>query len=472
MHAILAALLTLTCQSGEFFEAEADVLRNREAALVRITAAEARTLRRNTKATRYGSFVVHAGEAVEEVHGDWREDIVFLVQAGGEWWHLRGDLLRHTGIDRRFTPHDHPRLPRVSRVDDGLIAYRIDYDWMGQGSEHADLTFLIDLRRKPFRTIVVRCANQGFTGVCGGPNHVATPKRDLSCEWRRDAGDFRCQSRETRHLGWTSRTATRIFWLLRDETIFPSRFDMATYSSGRAFADAVAGDRDVIKQRVLIDGIGFVDPLFELSRNEILFGAPSRDAQLAMRFFLLRREPASWTEVRTQLLGDGQYTVPRPKNYPHEETTAGFTPEAPRIHFSAVELEPVVKPRRLIEVVATEEDARTIFWIMIDSHHSGAIRVATTEAEHVECEQDIRPPSATWLCVPDDGLPGLIQALGSQLVSRPRASCWTTGTIDWKRDKGWVVDLRDAPCTDPVRGPQAVTIGADGELRVVAARDP
>ena len=476
MYTILAAMLTLSCQSGELFEAEADILRNREVSFVRISAAEARTLRRNAKATRYGSFVVYAGEMVEEVHGDWREDVVLLVENDGEWWHLRGDLLRHFGIGRRFTPFDHPRLPRVSRIDDGLIAYQIDYDWMAQGSGHVDLTFLIDLRRKPFRTIVVRCANQGFTGVCGGPHHVLTPKRDLSCEWRKDVGDFRCQSRETRHLGWTSRTATRTFWLLRDETIFPSRFDMATYSSGRAFADAVARDRDVIKQRVLIDGIGFVDPLYELSRNEILFGAPSRDAQLAMRFFLLRRNPASWTEVRTQLLSDEQYTVPRPKNYPHVETTAGFTPEAPRIHFSAVELEPVVKSRRLVEVVATEEDARAIFWIMVDHGGSrvatGAIRVATTEAEHLECEQDIRPPSATWLGVPDDGLPGLIQALRSQLVSRPQASCWTTGTIDWKRDRGWVVDLREAPCTDPMRSPEAVTISADGELRVVAAKDP
>jgi hypothetical protein len=104
---------------------------------------------------------------------------------------------------------------------------------------------------------------------------------------------------------------------------------------------------------------------------------------------------------------------------------------------------------------------------------TGAIRLATTEAEHRECEQSIRPPSATWLCVPDDGLPGFAQVMPSQIEWEAadqkvvQQSCWKSGSIAWSAQMGWVVDLREAPCTDPVRPPQAVTIGANGELGIV-----
>ena len=485
MNVVLAAVLVLSCDASEYAPAETKILRDRTVWLERVSAAEARNLRRYAKAVDLGRagghrLIAYAGEELDFSYGDWRIGTVFLLETrgenGSEWWHLResenGHLLFTHSLSL-YGPVDRPRLPDVALVDRNvpLIRFAIGYHRL---SAQTRITFLIDLRPKSFRVVAMHCLNYGATGVCGGPNHYFTPKRDLSCRWRSKASDFRCVSRETMNLRWTTRTATRTFWLLSDRSIPPSRANAATYPSGQAFADAVARDRDALKQRVVIDGIGLVEPIFDFSNDE-LFGATSLEPAMTARFFLLQRDRGRWIEIPATRLADERYAARRSKNEQDDPTTPGFTPEEPHVHFTAVELEPIVKRRRLIEVVATEGEGRTVYWVMVDYAASpiatGAIRLATTEAEHGTCEKHVRPPSATWLGVPwEDGLPGYIQAIPSQIEweagneKTGQQACWRSGTIDWSAKQGWLVDLHEAPCTDRVRPPQAVTIGANGEL--------
>jgi hypothetical protein len=492
MHLLLAAVLVLNCEPPNEYETRnTRVVREPQLELVRIAAAEARRRTAETKAFDFGAFeahglsrvVVHAGEPGEYYDRMWIERTVVVLELrtarGTEWWHLRepeDELLINI---RGSALHDRPRLPRVSLVSRALPLLRFEFDreWLSSNSGGTvGHTLLVDLRMRPLRMVLIRCGREFFGGQCGGPNDMFTVKRHLSCQWRGAASDFRCRSREVLHVGWTTRAATREFWLLSDETIAPSRFDAVRYPNGRLFAAAASADRDALKRRVLIDRVGIVEPLFEVSRNRILFGAPSHETGLMIRLFVLELEPARWSEVPMTRLADSRYPVTGVTSEWRPGLAADYTPDHPRLHFDAQELEPVIGKRRLIEVVVTEDDERAIFWVMFDRSDVGAIRVATSAAEHFECGKMIRPPSAFWLGVSDDGLPALVNALPSHhewvegSADAPVPYCWTSGTIGWRRGTGFVATLRDAPCIDPYKEAKAVTIGPYGQLSLQSVR--
>lgn len=483
MNAILAAVLVLNCQPEEYQSIHARIERQPALELVRISAAEAGKLREPAKAFDFGAFdaygfsrvVVHAGDLL--VNDDLERFVVLLETRGArghEWWELREPyselLYDDTYTDRR---HVRPRLPDVALVSQAfpLIRIGIRQEYRGmQSSGEIDYTLLIDLRRAPFRMLVVRCANEWVGGRCGGHDSYHSARQSLWCRWSESRGDFRCESNEWMNTGWVSRAASRSFWLLADETIPPSRFDAVTYASGRGFAAAAARDRNALKRRALIDRIGVVRPIFEVSRGTILFAAPARDAAMMVRFFALRLDPPRWREIHTVRLADAGYAAVRDRRDWRETLSDEYTPGDRWLHYDAEELLPSMPGRRLVEVVVTEGDARAIFWVVFDRGETGAIRVATTEAEYRECGTLVRPPSAIWLGVPDEGLPAFVQALPSHEehlevnAELPRRVCWSSGTIDFRRGKGWIVAMREAPCTDPSRKALVASIGPYGEL--------
>ena len=463
---MIAALLFLTirCVEGDFERADARVTYESGLALV---AVETEPDLRTTTRHRLDDLSVHAGDRLVGSDGEPPERALLLyVSDGGRWWQLR-DRGKLPVIEERWQVNggQPPQPIVVDRVRPRLVRVTYAGLWRGVNSDgRKTRTMLLDFTRaQPRIAVAIDCDEAGAGGACGAPNAAHAPHTELTCD-----ETLRCTSTERLRTDWATRTATRSFHLLTNETIAPRRFDAVTYRSGDAFARAFHADRGAIRQRTLIEHVGVVEPLFELSRNEVLLAAPPRVESVAVRFFLLSRNPARWREIPlTRLSDDGYPATPRGEAV----LARDHTPEPSPLQFRTFDLE-LKGNARLLEVLAQEGESRAIYWIMLDrAGRTGALRVATDTPEWRHCGSVIFPPSATALGIPQDGLPAVVEAIHSwQRLDLDQGTlpkrCDTIGTIDWSAAGGWIVDLHERPCTDPAPRPFAATITGDGWIGV------
>lgn len=463
---MIAALLlfSIQCVNGDFGQAEARVSYKSEQRLVEL---QKKPDLRSLKRYRFDDVTIYAAAVLADRNEAGPERTLRLYAVRAEkWWQLReqgkAPLVEDGWEVNRHEPGE-PVL--VERARKHLMRVSYAGRWRGANASGRNTrTLLLDFAdEQPRIAVTVACEESGGGGACGAPNHAHSPHRELTCD-----GTLRCTSTETLRTDWATRTAARMFHLLTNETIPPRRFDAVTYRSGNAFAQAFAADRGVIRQRALIETVGVVEPLFQLSHDRVLFAAAPRVESVAVRFFLLSREPARWREIPLARLPDDGYPA-TPKG--EQPLAPDHTPLASSLQFQTFDLE-LQGNRRLLEVVAREGESHAIYWIMLDpAGRNGALRVATDTPEWGHCVDVRFPTTATTLGIPDTGLPALVEAIHSwsrvELEDgRLPKRCNLTGTIGWSSKSGWQVRLAEAPCTDPIPRPFAATISDDGNIRV------
>lgn len=392
--------------------------------------------------------------------------LTVFAERDGIWYQLREDGAPPSIDGGGWRRPQTEKPPVVTRAKRGLPIIRVTWVEQWMGANRAGLTrstVFLDFRAKPRVLLSIDCNDAGGGGACTAPDAAHEPRHELTCD-----DDLRCTMRESLFIDWTTRSAARKFDLLTNRTIAPSRFDAVRYASGAAFA---AAGPEAVRQRALIDGIGIVQPVFEVSRGRVLFAAHAREPVATFRFFLLDR--GTWREIPRTLLTDSVY--PGDARDAAGSMSKGFTPDAPQLVFSAWDLDLPGK-RKLIEVLGTEGEARSIHWIMLDpGGRTGALRVATNQPEWRHCGNVVYPLTATALGIPDRGLPAVVQAIAPwrswdiKDAQLPR-TCNLVGTIDWSSTRGWIVQLGQAPCTDPVPRPYFVAIDEEGQLWVEAPK--
>ncbi len=429
----------------------------------RLVALQKKPDVRSLKRYRFDDVTVYAAPVLtdREERGPERTLRLYAVR-GGKWWQLReGGQAPLVEEGWQVNRHEAGEPLVIERARRHLVRVSYAGRWAGANTSGRNTrTLLLDFaQERPRIVVTVHCEEWSGGGACGAPGYAHAPYTQLVCD---DA--LRCTSTEVLRTDWATREATRMFHLLSNETIPPQRFDAVTYRSGNAFAAAFEADRDVLRQRALIETVGGVQPLFELSRDQVLLAAPPRVDSVAVRFFLLSRRPARWREIPLTRLPDDNY--PATSNG-EKELARDHTPVGSLLQFETFDLELRGK-RRLFEVVAREGDSRAIYWIMIDpAGRNGALRVVTDTPEWRHCVNVLFPPTATALGIPDDGLPALVEALHSwsrEELDRGsmRKRCNLVGEIDWSPKSGWQVRLAEAPCTDPIARPFAARIAVSG----------
>ena len=429
--------------------------------LVRIPPPQTKGMTR----TRFGDVTIYARNE-KSTAVDWNGEIDIrhlnvIAERGGAWFQLLDENGGPPFIDQRWMTPETEAPPIITRAKRGLPIIRVTWveRWVGATrigfTRH---TTLLDFRGKPRVLLSIECSDAGGGGVCTAPDAAHFATETMTCD-----DDLRCTMGQSIALDWATRTATRTFDLLTGEKLPPSRFDLVTYASGSAFGAAAPAS---VRQRAMIETIGTVEPISEVSPDTVLFAAHARDPIVGVRFFLLRR--GMWREIAATVLQDDTYPGPDA----HEAGSSigpEFTPAGPHLELSAVDLE-LPGNRKLIEVIATEGEARSIYWIMLDPNgRTGALRVATNQPEWRHCGDVVYPISASSLGIPDRGLPAFVTAIGSWRSRDGRdgklpRTCPLTGTIDWNPNLGWIVRLGQAPCTDPSAEPIAVGIGEGGDL--------
>jgi hypothetical protein len=390
-----------------------------------------------------------------------------FAERGGVWYQV---------LERRGAPvignesYSRPETEApavITRAKPGQDIVRVTWVEQWMGANRAGLTrrtVLLDFRAKPRVLLAIDCSDAGGGGACTAPDAAHEPRSELTCD-----ADLRCTIREPLDLDWATRSATRIFDLLTNKTFAPSRFDAVTYASGTAFAAAAP---ESIRQRALIAGIGAVYPLYEVSAGKVLFAAHVREPVVGFRFFLLDR--GTWREIPLTLLTDDVYPGENLESEQAGSLSRGYALDGPQPVFSADELEVPGGKQKVIEVLAVEGVARSLYWILFDPNgRTGALRLASDQPEWRHCGNVVYPISASWLGIPDSGFPAQVQAVASwrwwafRDHQLPR-TCSLVGTIDWSPKRGWIVHLGQSPCTDPMARPFSVTIDDRGDLRTEA----
>jgi hypothetical protein len=454
--ATAAAAQPIQCDSEDYGAVTVAIERKSPLELVRIARPKIKGMRRK----QVGDVTIYT-ELKKELNFRF---LIIFVERGGVWYELRDPNGAPVIGNESYARPETEASPIITRAKRGQPLIRVTWTAQWMGANRAGLTrmtVLLDFRAKPRVLLSIDCSDAGGGGACTGPDAAHDPTETMTCD-----DDLRCTIRQFVNLDWATRTATRTFDLLTDETIPPSRFDSVTYASGAAFAAAAP---DSIRQRVLIAGIGTIDPIYEVSPGTMLFAAHVREPIVAFRFFLLDR--GRWREIPLTLLTDAEYPGEDAEQERAGSSSPGYAIDGPQAGFSAYDVGLSGK-RKLIEVVATENEARSIYWIMLDANgRSGALRVATNQPEWRHCGNVVYPITASSLGIPESGLPARVEAVASwrwwALRDRqmPR-TCNLVGTIDWSSKRGWIVRLGQAPCTDPSVRPLAVTISDDGSLRV------
>jgi hypothetical protein len=456
----------IQCVSEEYRPVGAMVERKPPLMLSPVARPKVKGMRRTT----VGDVTIYTREEEERWNQRW---LVLFAERGGEWFQLRGerDQLPAISDGGGGIREETAKPPIVTRAKRGQPLVRVTWTSQWMGANRAGVTTttaILDFRGKPRVRVVLDCSDSGGGGACTSPDTAHATRQEITCD-----DDLRCTSTAIVWVGWTVRQATRRFDLLTNATIAPSRFDAVTYASGNAFARAVAADRNAIRQRALIDGIGVVQPIYEVSPGRVLFAAHAREPYVAFRFFLLDGE--RWREIPLTRLTDGGYPGSDEVRDQAGSLPLDHTPTWPQLLFTAYDLE-LPGSRKLIEVLASENEARSVFWIMLDPNgRTGALRVASDHPEYRSCNNVVYPVSASCLGIPDDGLPAQIQALPSwrmwdlETNHMPRR-CELTGRIGWSAARGWIVNLFESPCTDPIARPFRVQIGSDGSLSVRAVK--
>jgi hypothetical protein len=446
MHAAALFLFAIQCLDGDP-RVDARIERRTDFALVKVAKPRRGAMTRH----RAGDVTLYTAVLIEEHIRDLR----LYAGRGDEWW----QLLERGGdptIDGRA---GEPAEPVHVRQEGALIA--VTYNDRSFHGETAK-TLLLDFRpATPRVQLLVECGSMWARGACTAPSVARQPRRQLACD-----ASLRCTSTETQWVDWTTRTATRTFDLLTDETVPPKRFGTVAYRSGRAYAQAFARGRKVLAQRAVIDRIGPVTPLFELSPDSILFAAPAKDPRVAVRFFHLT--PGKWRDITVMRLLDRRESddAPRPLDQDH-------TPDAPQLLFFAWNIEYKGKGR-LIEVVVREGEARSLYWIMFDPNgRTGAIRLAIDTPEFRDCDDRLYPLSVVRLEIPDAGLPAYIGAIRSWRLSERKTllkHCGLVGRLGWSSSEGWQPTLFEAPCAKPWPQPFVTVLDDEGTLGFDFAR--
>ncbi|HEX8281095.1 MAG TPA: hypothetical protein VF551_06940, partial [Chthoniobacterales bacterium] len=385
----------------------------------------------------------------------------------GRWWQLQDRASAPLLDDAWSVRFPHPAEPIVvERARGGLI--RVSYGGRVLGDGLTTNTLLVDAgAEQPRVKVLIDCTEVRGRGACSAPAAARFPTSKLECD-----ANLQCTRRNVQWVDWSTREATRRFDLLSNQHLPPRVFDAATYASGAAYARAVAADRGVLAQRVVIDRVGLIHPVFELSRNEVVFAALPKQARAGARFFLLTREPARWIEIGQTWLTDAGYPAAPTADQMREAAPSldeELTVIAPQPLFFADLIEYKGKGR-LLEVVVREGEARSLHWLMFDANgRSGAIRLATDRPEFRDCADELYPPSITSLGIPEQGLPADITAIStwrmSDLVKRKLPKrCPAVGRIGWSATKGWTFLLAPSPCTDPAVQPLATLLTDEGTL--------
>lgn len=380
-----------------------------------------------------------------------------FAERGGVWYRLRKRQGPPLIGAESYTRPETERPPVVTPVKRSAAVVRVSWIEQWMGANRAGLTrrtVLLDFRAKPRVLLAIDCSDAGGGGACTAPDAAHSARNELTCD-----EDLRCTMRQTVNLDWARRSATRRFDLLTNATLPLQRFDTETFASGAAFA-AIPG---AVRRRALIEGIGLVQPVHEVSPGTVLFAAHTRAPVAGFRFFLLDR--GKWREISQTLLADSGYPGADAEREQADPIDPAFTPDSPQLILSAWDLG-LPGRRKLIEVVGTEGTARSVHWIMIDpAGRTGALRVATNHPEWRHCGDVVYPVTASWLGIPDRGLPAIARGIASWRKEHVPRTCALTGTIDWSAQRGWIVRLAQAPCTDPGPRPLAVTISEEGDLR-------
>lgn len=456
---VVLLLLAVQCLPDEFRPVDARVRRGEPFELVAIARPDLRGMKR----TRIGDVTIYARHEEGE---QWERVLNLVAERRGRWFQLRDEhRLPILGQGSYFRP-EVDALPVTSRLgrDDDLVNVSWTSQWMGANNTGATRwNVILDFHAKPRVRVAVECSDAGGGGACTAPDAAHNAQHQLACD-----DDLTCTMRESVWLGWTTRSAIRRFDLLTNATIRPARFDATTFASGAAFAASA----DPVRTRAFIERIGIVHPIFEVAGDTVLFMAAPHEPEVAVRFFLLAHH--RWSEIPLTFLTDAAYPGPDAEIEKAGAIAPAFTPDAPQFLFDAYQLE-LRGRRKLIEVLLKEGEARSIYWIMLDpAGRTGALRVATDQAEWRQCGNNVHPIAASYLGIPDSGFPALVEAVASWRewdVTNHQLppSCQLTGTIDWSTRRGWVVRLGQAPCTDPIVRPFDVTIGDDGALGTRAA---
>ncbi|HYO78744.1 MAG TPA: hypothetical protein VE010_19950 [Thermoanaerobaculia bacterium] len=464
LAAALLLLSTIQCVDSEFDRFGAAVHYSTHNQFVAVPPPALRGTRRH----RVGALSVYAGHVVEQdgFIGDHRLLRLYL-ERGGRWWQLQHGGAALLIDDEWSVRFPHPAEPIVIERARGELI-RISYGGRVLSGGLTTNTLLVDGRaERPQIKVSIECAEVRSRGACSAPAAAHDPRAKLECD-----DNLQCTKRDVQWVDWSTREATRRFDLLTRAHLPPRVFDAATYASGAAYARAFAADRNALEQRVIIDRIGRIYPVFELSRNEIVFAALPKQARAGARFFLLTRDPVRWTEIAQTWLTDAGY----PAKPSEDELRAAAPPLgndltviAPQPLFFADRIEYNGKGR-LLEVVVREGEARSLHWLMFDPNgRSGAIRLATDRPEYRYCADELYPPSITSIGIPDEGLPAHVTAISSwrmkDLVERKLPKrCPTVGRIGWSATKGWTFMLGQSPCTKPTTQPLATGLTDAGTL--------
>jgi len=452
--ATAAAAQPIQCVYEDYTPVSADIQYDSPFELVRVARPKVQGMRR----TRIDDITVYTRTSRTEM--DFRVFVLF-AERGGEWFELQANATGLVIQDRGVVRPETEKPPIITRAKAGLPIVRATWISQWMGANRAGLTrmtVLLDFRAKPRVLLSIDCSDAWGGGACSAPALAPWPKTELRCD-----DDLRCTMHEYVNVDWTTRAATRRFDLLTNATLPPSRFDAVRYATAAAFAAAAP---DSIRQRALIDGIGLVYPVYEVSPGTVIFAAHRKDPVAGFRFFLLREK--TWSEIPVTLLTDAVY--PGENQERAGSIARDFTPDYPQPIFTAWDLELPGK-RKLIEVLGVEGTSSTLHWIMLGpAGRTGALRVTTSHPEWRECDNVVYPISASSLGIPDSGLPARVDAVASwrhwdlRDGLMPR-TCDLVGTIDWSTTRGWIVRLGQAPCTDPILRPLKVTISDTGELR-------
>lgn len=403
-----------------------------------------------------------------------------------------------------FLEDDHDRLsaaPSIARLadDSEKSLFRLTVKTADRGGKTiADIesTYVVAVAPVPHIVIEVDCMVVSGGGICDSGGY--TSGDELVCDWSRSLRDYQCASTRT-YADWLAmpHPAQRRFTLIGDKKLPVTKSGMASFGSLQELDRRLRSDREQAQQRfradpmhpmdvktddllngerVMVDGIGILEPLLDVrNENRPLYAAPGRDDDMELRVYAFPNDGEPIV-VPFHKLVDG-----------HEPIEEHAEPKEPRTAIAEdwsvkVGEELGLGTARFVSITLYDGKARGVFWLAWDEskpHAMSTLRIASDVGSSAHCFTFFYPASASSFTMVGDHADVMIEPhsrrgdsgeLTKPQDGDPPLPCHVRGTVTWDHEKGFFLALTDVPC-QPGEERVGVVIDAHGHLSAAPLRE-
>ncbi|MEO8367978.1 MAG: hypothetical protein ABI806_02105 [Candidatus Solibacter sp.] len=356
-----------------------------------------------------------------------------------------------------------------------LLVMQLKSHSMGANSgANVTTRHLFDFRTGPPKSrAALDCVEYQAGGACNAYDSLYSQQTDVDCQWIAERNDFLCTHTRRAVRLWGDTAWTEVSYLISGDMRWPAEVEPDSPRTLPEWVDSLAGGSPVGGHTVLpIHGDTHV--LWQGHQGTLL-ASRGETSHHWPKFTLIHGHPQSASELPVRTLEPGQ---DKPSN--DEEPLRGIAPgilAGSPMTFTVKELGGPGGVQ-FLQVLLTQGDHRSLFWIGIEeSHRAEALWIATDAAEYDVCREAHVAASATkaqWLggsrtlatldveprrFLSSEG-EGYLMKNGEQGSNQ----CPQDVRLSWTSETGWQIAGQARACNGETVTIRAIAISATGEI--------